>query len=391
LARFGAVFNGQGHSITINSFADTTTEYLGLFGYTYGAGIENLNIVCNLGNAEFPAALGTGSAYSHVGALVGKADTTNIENITVSGSLYFSRGTGGYETYFGGIAGSYGNGMITSCRVNAVLSLETTAGTVYAGGAVGYDSGNSIIEKSSFTGKMYAEGVSVLEAGGMAGRFSGSVTSCYVSGTVHADSSYSASAGGIVGSGSGSADIEKCYAWADVRAGSTGPGDSYAGGIAGRLATYSTSSITQCYARGMVDANYAGSGGGYAGGIAGSNDGQSITYYAVLIDDIAGATAKHGVAGKDVGGTYSKNYGANELQNLPALLTPGSDTDQNGNITSIAYAGFQSSAAYNTPFLTTWNFTAGTGDWKWLSGSGYAYPVLQWQTSPPPDGPPMPS
>jgi hypothetical protein len=219
----------------------------------------------------------------------------------------------------------------------------------------------------------------------------GIIKSCYAAGIIKAASTGSdSSAGGIAGVSFD--NIENCYAWADVTAGSTGTGNSYAGGIAGEFVIDSLSaSITRCYSRGKVDANIAGSYG-YAGGIAGSNDGQTITNCAALNDSIVGVSDERGVAGQDSSGTYSKNYTAGELTGPPSNLDSTTvNNDQNGLTGSYASALFTEAyftyppQIYSSAYLD-WNFTPGTGDWKWLSG--YDYPVLQWQTSPPTGGPP---
>jgi hypothetical protein len=48
---------------------------------------------------------------------------------------------------------------------------------------------------------------------------------------------------------------------------------------------------------------------------------------------------------------------------------------------SYARADFEGSGNQGKYTALNWNFTPGTGEWKWLPG--YDYPVLQWQTTPP--------
>jgi hypothetical protein len=436
-APFEALFDGQGHSVTVNSFSGPILEdieynakFLGFFGMTGGAEIKNTAIRYNLaGTVDIS---GEGDTYSdqRAGGVAGFARNTTFENIQVSGSFSIL-GDGDDSFSVGGIAGYAEDVTITNCHVQGVISGETV-NEISVGGIVGdviasQPDPEYSITGSSFTGTVsstsggtsaiggivgylddyeitacYAEGHIEAEGcnphvGGIAGEMDsytdGIIKNCYAAGIIKGTSTdpvtgYSMS-GGIAGYSIGSTNtIENCYAWADVTAESTGAGLSYAGGIEGGI---SSSSITKCYSRGTVDANDAGSVGGYAGGIAGDNNGGTIEYCAALNDSIVGATDQRGVAGKDASGTYGNNYTANELTNAPSNLpTITVNNDQNGLTGSYAYALFTeehfttSPQIYSSAYLD-WNFTAGTGDWKWLSG--YDYPVLQWQTSPPTGGP----
>jgi hypothetical protein len=71
------------------------------------------------------------------------------------------------------------------------------------------------------------------------------------------------------------------------------------------------------------------------------------------------------------------------IQNHTSTADPGPD-NKDGDTT---YSGvdFVNGGIFDWTDFTTvdWNFTTGTGDWKWLSG--YDYPVLRWQTRPPLD------
>jgi hypothetical protein len=51
--------------------------------------------------------------------------------------------------------------------------------------------------------------------------------------------------------------------------------------------------------------------------------------------------------------------------------------------TSYARADFEGSGNQGKYTALGWDFSPGTGDWKWLPG--YDYPVLRWQTRPPLD------
>jgi hypothetical protein len=78
----------------------------------------------------------------------------------------------------------------------------------------------------------------------------------------------------------------------------------------------------------------------------------------------------------DGGGTASGNYAAYDK-----AITRGTSgsTAVDGDAT-YAISAFQGSA--NQSKYPGWDFTTGTGDWKFISG--YDYPVLNWQTEAPP-------
>jgi hypothetical protein len=103
------------------------------------------------------------------------------------------------------------------------------------------------------------EGVGVL-AGYMD---SGSITSCYATGSVGSSAGYVGYVGGLVGE-NWSATIASCYAMVTVK------GTSVVGGLAG----YNRGMITDCYATGTVK------GGANVGGLMGTNYGTIATCYA---------------------------------------------------------------------------------------------------------------
>jgi hypothetical protein len=80
------------------------------------------------------------------------------------------------------------------------------------------------------------------------------------------------------------------------------------------------------------------------------------------------------------------NYSRSDIvvQNNTSTASFGSANNDGDN----TYSGsdFANGGGFYWTDTTTvnWNFTDGTGDWKWLpSGTRYNYPVLQWQTAPP--------
>jgi hypothetical protein len=390
---FKAKFDGQGHRVTINSFEDLSAAYLGFFAYTSGAEVKNLQIECNLGDSDYPVPLSSAKTSTYVGAAAGFADDASVfENISVSGSLYFSH-TGGYYTHIGGIIGGNHNfSRISSCHVRAAIYGEEQSGgagsSISAGGIAGENqdtdfSGGGIIEKSSFAGTLRGEGDNgSVYAGGITGDMnSGSISDCYASGTVDAWSfaGYEVCAGGIAG---GSNRIERSYARVFVHA--EGSGEIYAGGIGGVV---NSGTFSQCYALGDVTVTNNGSGTCWAGGITGKNYQGAVEYCAALNDVRSNNSPDaRGIAGrKQLGTTFTSNYAASDMAVSPNG-TPPPDTDLDGD-SAHALADFEGTGTVYGSSALNWNFTA-SGGWKFISG--YGYPVLFWQANPPTSGPEEP-
>ncbi|MDR1286225.1 MAG: hypothetical protein LBK08_01315 [Treponema sp.] len=344
---FRAVFDGHGHSITINSFADLSASYLGLFGYTDGAAIKNLKIQCNLGTGVSPLNLAeTGLVY--IGALAGYAEGSEFNNITVSGSIGV---TGLPYMACGGIAGQ---------------ATTTT------------------IQKSSFTGTLWGKSESSgggAVAGGIVGSSYGNIAECYTSCKVTAlgGAAAYAQAGGITGDGGGS--ITRCYAWAVVSASNSNNSLTVAaGGISGQ-----GGSISQCYALGTVSAGGNGSHPYcYSGGIIGETvfSGEFVANCAALNTMVTSNDSDKVRRIKGNGADLSNNFAASDVVlsgNPTPALDPGTAGKDGETYARSAFKGPSAGAVYASGSLN-WNFTPVTGDWKFLSG--YDYPALPWQTSP---------
>jgi hypothetical protein len=341
-APFKAVFDGQGYRITVNSLSGAKNGsgnvLLGFFASVEDAEIKDLTIQYNLGG---PVDMSTGDGvtygYGYAGGIAGKAVTADFKNIRVTGnfSIIFD---GIISLYVGGIAGGFIDGTI---------------------------------DGSSFTGTIGAA-AGDCKTGGIAGIMTGDITASYVSARVQGQGT-AVYAGGIAGSLSGGASIEGCYAWAEVRG--DGSLTVMAGGIAG--GNYDT--IRNCYARGTV-LGENGSTLNYAGGIAGANSSGTITSCAALNDSISFSASSnvHGITGGQVsGGTYTDNYAASDI----AFTRASSSTNPNfiGTAT-YGRADFINGGSFDWTALLSLDFV---NDWKWLSG--YPYPALAWQTTPPPD------
>jgi hypothetical protein len=251
---FAGIFDGDSYTITLQSFATSTLSSgyysrLGIFAYVEGltnearAELKNLKIVSSVSCTP------TTTYGTYAGLLAGQAKTANISGITLSGSLGLTSSKN--TVYAGGVVGySTGDIDIINCHNNCNITTTLTGQTGYFGGIIGSLTtglgvlqGSSKIEDCSSTGNMNAT-------------TSGSNRYAYVGGIVAS----------ITGKDGNSPRIIKCWAEGTLLAASPGTsGQSYAGGIAGGCGQYTV--ITQSYFNGKVVPTGTRP---YAGGIAGS-------------------------------------------------------------------------------------------------------------------------
>jgi len=316
-----------------------TPEYsdaLGLFGYTDGATIsnielENVNILSVPGSAN--SFLGTKS-----GALVGVAENTTIENVKVTGisSVAIEGSFGGRAGAVGGIVGWAGDNVVM--KDVSVIGVNNddrsmVKGQYCVGGIVGLASNatgcsitNAVVQYVNVI-DLASSGVSI--AGGIAGQYSGIITgstenrikvdNVSVTGTV---------VGGVVGSGNVSNESNLKHGLTlelidvtntnvevtdTVRADPNAGPNGIAGGILGQSCDSYQYYITDC----TVDEASAVTSGYCAGGIVGhaSNRGVGEKESCLIISNCkASATIKQlNAANKgslDKGGTIDSKTGA---------------------------------------------------------------------------------
>jgi len=235
---FAGHYEGNNHTVSnltidrSDASYSSDENYVGLFGATDGATIENLSIT----NANI-----SGNAY--VGALAGKTASTVVQYCYSSGTLLDGSTIGGL------IGWNASSSEVKHCYNEATIDAHTKAG-----GLIGtneavveycYNSAN-VVGSSEYIGGLiglsnyypgpkycYNTGqVSGLQyVGGLIGY--GSAENCYNIGQVSAEEDY---VGGLLGSGYAA----YCYNTGEVTC--TGSCD-YSGGLTG----YSSSSTTACY------------------------------------------------------------------------------------------------------------------------------------------------
>ena len=199
----------------------------------------------------------------------------NSGDITNSYATGNVSATGGSSAYAGGLVGyNTSSGGITNSCATGDVSATGSSNDAYAGGLVGYNTSSGGITNSYATGDVSASASSAYAGGLVGDNDSGSITNSYAAGDVSATGSYSAYAGGLVGGNYGS--ILNSYATGEVSATSSYSNSyAYAGGLVG----YNTSNggITNSYATGNVSATGGSSSYVYAGGLVGYKNGGSIT------------------------------------------------------------------------------------------------------------------
>lgn len=237
--RFVADFNGNGHVIK-----NLNSNQKGLFAYTKNSEIKNLGIInCNI------------SGTTMVGALIGMAQTTQIENVYSTGVISCT------SNYGGGLVGYYENGTITNS-----YSKSTVEGNTNTGGLIGYSQCN--LSKCFFEGDIISNGHTV---------------------------------GGLVGANTTS--ISDCYSIANIK------GSWMLGGLVGlQYVTSSTKNVDNCHFYGNVNGTLNSySYGALIGGVSITSD--EITYGNLNLNNVSANSNQSGIgAAFKSGFTYLTNY-----------------------------------------------------------------------------------
>jgi hypothetical protein len=230
------------------------------------------------------------------------------------------------SAYLGGAVGNvYGYGNIGACSVEAGGFNITTTGNgsqLFAGGFVGDVVGGST--RINTVSGCYADGPVVVNtgsafegsvvAGGFVGRSYGSLSYCYATGSVSALGYSTLYAGGFAGLSN--ASVSYCYAAGNVSAVATGNSNTYVGGLMGSAG----GSVTNCYARGNVFIDKStGTNGIYVGGLLGESNVTTDKCFAtgsVIVQQGTSATIN---AGGLVGYQYITDSNSAQINNSAAL------------------------------------------------------------------------
>ncbi len=146
LRPFSGNFNSNSITNTIMYDIVADRDYAGLFGAINGANINGFTIKVEHLEAN---------QYDYVGGLVGRAEDSIIENVTVD--ITENVAINGMD-YVGGVAGyAIGNSNTTMKIVNCSVNVGNVNGYNYVGGIVGYADKTSIIANDTQNGTSVAD------------------------------------------------------------------------------------------------------------------------------------------------------------------------------------------------------------------------------------------
>ena len=363
-------FDGNGTRFTdkAGNLLVTPDEYGILYSGLYSEEFTPINVAENLKNISLDGKyillndidLG-GAEWTPIGTFTGEFDGNGY---TVSN---FKITTGrAYVGLFG-----YNKGVIKNLGVeNFTVNVSYRTGTVYAGGLVGYNSGD--ILNSYATGNVSATSTSTsiyfsAYAGGLVGYNSGDILNSYATGNVSATSSSSyAYAGGLVGYNYYGI-ITNSYATGNVSA--TDSPYAYAGGLVGRN---DDGSILNSYATGEVSATATAtstSAYAYAGGLVGENWGDITNSYAagnVRATSTSTSTYTSTSAYAYAGGLVGRNSGS--ILNSYAAGNVRATSTSTSTASPYAYAYAGGLVGYNSGDITN---SYATGNVSASASSGY--------------------
>lgn len=206
IINFQGINNGNSHSIDGLYINRPTTDFLGLFGCTNSAVIENLGVTSFeiIGN-------------QFAGGLVGMNDHTSLTNCYSSGSM------SGISYYAGGLVGYNRYSTLTNCYSTCSIS-----GVNYVGGLIGYATVSTI---SNCFSSNRVTGTNNY-AGGLIGFITGSdVSNCYSTSSVNGLNQV----GGLVGRNENTSTISSSYSIGSVS------GSTQVGGLVGAISSSTVS------------------------------------------------------------------------------------------------------------------------------------------------------
>ncbi len=315
VSTFSGDFDGQNYTINNLYINRPTTNYIGLFGITGYADVNNVGLIdVNI---------------------IGQYDVGGLTGVSQNSLVYNSYSTGnvnGYERV-GGLIGYNQNRYVYNSH-----SSCTVSGTDRIGGLIGYINGP--VYKSYSTGDV--NGNSYI--GGLIGYASNSVNESYSTGDVNGNGRV----GGLIGHNSNT--IYNSYSTSIV------DGGSYTGGLVGQC----SGSVTKSYFAGTVD----GTSG--VGGLVGRLYSINFVSNSYSTGKVIGTYSIGGLIGS-FSASLTNGYWDRTSSNQSNCHS-GGDT----NCTKITDNPTYWHSSSNPP-MNEWDF-----DTIWQENSG-TYPTLQWQ------------
>ena len=269
----------------VNSGVDTTGKTFIMGGDIDLSGVDWNPIGDNSTNSSATRFRGTfdGNGHKITGVTINKegVNMQGLFGVTASGSTIENVGVEGVnikgKNYTGGLVGG-ALGTVTNCYVTGSVS---GAGK-YTGGLVGYST--AAITNCYSTGSVSGVGE---QTGGLAGYATGAVTNCYVTGSVNGAGNQT---GGLAGYATGA--VTNCYSTGSVN------GTTQTGGLVGRA----SGTVTNCYVTGSVNG-----AGNQTGGLIGYTDTQATVMNCYSAGTVTGTTQTGGLVGGAVG-TVTNSY-----------------------------------------------------------------------------------
>ncbi|MDZ4203114.1 MAG: MBG domain-containing protein [Gallionella sp.] len=421
--KFSGAFDGQNHTITALTINRPTTDYVGLFGVSESATINNVALTnvaitgqdwvgalvghATLGTASNNSVTGQVTGRDQVGGMVGYLNTMSFNsnhasstvagantiggligstyggsnaannyatgNVTATGSSVGGLiGENGYSGF--GIHDSYANGSVSGSSVVGGLvgknlgtidnsyATGTLSGNFEAGGLVGLNTGTVTGSNAAVVINGY------VNAGGLVGVNDGTINTSHATGNV----SGNAYMGGLVGSNSGTGSISSSYAAGSVT------GNHDLGGLAGS----SSGTISNSYATGAINSAHLTTAN--AGGLVGSNQGSIQNTY---------STGSVTGVGANVGGLIGQNNAGTITNSFWDAITSGKTAGiGGGNLSNEVFALDATRSPYNLGEYVAGRHTYGTFNgidtWigfdfanTWYMVDGYTRPFLRMEHS----------
>jgi hypothetical protein len=390
LGPFTGTFDGQGNTITVNSFSlgAVNSEFLGIFAVIGGK--EGAPSVSNL-DVELSIVSVTTSAQ-YVGGVAGYVRDAAFSNINVTGDLDVTQNPNTPNSFnVGGVAGFAASSAFNNINVEVAFNAIRTVPPALAAPKWEVWKGGDTFRARAVVDAVDITGEDGLAIGGVAGavKFS-QFRAITVAGSISATGQTQGTpvyAGGVLGYANG-AKIDN--ADTNIKIGGNGPGyNSAAGGVAGYVIN---TKVQDSFATGSIELHgesttfgwdaswqvYAGGLVGYAGG---SDIGASLIKHSYATGTVY-AYSPFPYAGGLVGYLYgynnfsdpAKNGGTVSRSYATGAVTANVQTDETNEIGNIPYAGGlvgYSSVTGSTivDSYATGNATATTeGTFAWAGG-----------------------
>ncbi len=371
--QFTGNYDGQDYNIENLTINRDDKYFIGFFGYTISATIENLGVINVDINGEV-----------HVGGLVGRNDgSSSISNCYTTGNV------NGIGQNVGGLLGmNNDNSIVSNCYSTAVVSGDDDVGGLIGdndesssvsncystgnvsgidgiGGLIGENDVESSVSICYSTGDVSGDDY----IGGLVGvNMDGTITQSYATGFVTGDHDI----GGLIGfndfNTNESAIISECYATGNVTSTISGSNDRIGGFIGD-----SQIPVINCYCKGNVTTD--DSPQGYIAAFIGQNRSNVTNSYSIgdVINSSTSDPADAGFVITESGysPTYSNNFWDSETSNqTTGTGATGKTTIEMNTLTTFTDAG--------------WDFRGetvnGTDDiWNIGHGRNDGYPYFDWQ------------